>query len=84
MPQLFINIKAQQRIDDYGSLNDIMNLTLTISRQSKMTSIKSRVNIPVGVVVADVVGQADVVLKVEDGTAVGGVGQCTEYKYKFK
>jgi hypothetical protein len=37
MPQLLTNIKAQQRIDDYGSFNDIMNLT--VSRQSKITRV---------------------------------------------
>jgi hypothetical protein len=51
MPQLLTNIKAQQRIDEYGRSNDIMNLTLTISRQSEIMSIELRVNIPVGVVV---------------------------------
>jgi hypothetical protein len=34
MPQLLTNIKAHQQIDDYGSFNDIMNLT--ISRLSKI------------------------------------------------
>jgi hypothetical protein len=47
MPQWLTNIKAQQRIDDYGRFNDIMNLTLTINRQSKIMSIELRVNIPV-------------------------------------
>jgi hypothetical protein len=37
MPQLLTNIKAQQRIDDYGSFNDIMNLT--IRRQSKISAL---------------------------------------------
>jgi hypothetical protein len=27
MPQLLTNIKAQQRIDDYGGYNDIMNFS---------------------------------------------------------
>jgi hypothetical protein len=51
-----------------------MNLIFTISRKSKiMCIIELRVNIPVGVDVGVSVG-------VVDGTAVGGVGQCTEYK----
>jgi hypothetical protein len=50
MPQLLTNIKAQQWIDDYGSFNDVMNLT--ISRQSKIIYVELRVNIPVGCVVA--------------------------------
>jgi hypothetical protein len=53
------DIKAQYRIDDYGSFNDIINLTLTISRQSKILSIELRVKIAVGVVVGVVVGVAD-------------------------
>jgi hypothetical protein len=48
MPQLLTNIKAQQRFDDYGSFNDVMNVTLTRSRQSKIMSIELRLNIPVG------------------------------------
>jgi hypothetical protein len=67
MPLLLTNIKAHQRIDDYGSFNDIMNVTM--SRHSKIISVELRMNIPVGVVVA-----------VKDGTAVEGVGQRTEYK----
>jgi hypothetical protein len=68
--------QAQQRIDDYGSFDDIM--TLTIRRQSKIISVELRVNIPVGVVVGVVVG-------IEDGTAVGGgLGQPIEYKWKLK
>jgi hypothetical protein len=54
MPQLLTNIKAQQQIDDYGSFNDIMNLT--ISRQSKMMRKELRVKIPIGFVVGSVVG----------------------------
>jgi hypothetical protein len=72
MPQWLTNIKAQQRIDDYGSFNDIMNLT--ISRQSKIICVELRLNIPVGVVVDDVIG-------VVDGCDVGGgLGQPIEYK----
>ena len=56
---MLTKIKAQQRIDDYGSFNDVTNLI--ISRQSKIMSIELIVNIPVGCVVG-----------VEDGTAVGG------------
>jgi hypothetical protein len=75
MPQLLTNIKAQQRIDDYDdSFNEIMNLILTISRQSKIMSIEVRVNIPVGVVVG-------VVVRVADGCDVGGgLWQPIEYK----
>jgi hypothetical protein len=62
MPQLLTNIKTQQRIDDYGSFNDIMSLT--ISRHSEMIGIELRVNIPVGVAVGLVVGNSV-------GTAVG-------------
>jgi hypothetical protein len=43
--QFLTHIIAQQQIDDYGSFNDIMHLTLTISRQSKIMSIELRVNI---------------------------------------
>jgi hypothetical protein len=70
MPHLLTNIKAQQRIDDCGSFNDIMNLTLTISRQSEIICVELRVTIPVGVVVG-----------VLDGCDVGGgLGQPIEYK----
>jgi hypothetical protein len=74
MPQLLTDIKAQQQIDDYGSFNDIMNLTLTISRQSKIMSIELRVKIAVGVVVG-------VVVEVADGCDIGGglVAQPIEY-----
>jgi hypothetical protein len=47
-------------------------MNLTTSRQSKIIIVELRVNLPVGVVVC-------VVVRVKDGTAVGGVGQCTEY-----
>jgi hypothetical protein len=74
MPQLLTNIKAQQRIDDYGSFNDIMNLALTTNRQSEIICVELRVTIPVGVVVGVVVG-------VLDGCDVGGgLGQPIEYK----
>jgi hypothetical protein len=74
MSQMLTNIKAQQRIDDYGSFNDIMNLTLTISRQSEIIYVELIVTIPVGVVVGVVVG-------VLDGCDVGGgLGQPIEYK----
>jgi hypothetical protein len=76
MPHLLTNIKAQQRIDDYGSFNDIMNLT--ISRQSKIIYVELRVKIPVGCVVGKWVGVAV-------GCGVGGgLGQPIEYKWKFK
>jgi hypothetical protein len=72
MTQLLTNVKAQQRIDDYGSFNNIMNLT--ISTHYKIMCVELRVNIPVGVVVGVVVGVAD-------GCDVGGgLGQPIEYK----
>jgi hypothetical protein len=45
MPQLLTHIIAQQRINDYGSFNDTINLTLIISRQPKMMSIELRMNV---------------------------------------
>jgi hypothetical protein len=40
MPQLLTNIKTHQRNIDYGSFNDIMNLTVTISKKSKIISVE--------------------------------------------
>jgi hypothetical protein len=72
MPHLLTNIKAQQRIDDYGSFNDVMNLT--ISRQSMIIYVELRVKIPVGCVVGQWVG---VVVGCDVG---GGLGQPIENK----
>jgi hypothetical protein len=65
MPKWVTNIKARQQIDDCGSsFHNITNLILTIRRRCKiMSNIKLRVKIPVGVV-----------LRVENGTAVGNEG----------